>query len=258
MKLLLKLCFVPLLGLLFSAFSTPIFADAKSDYEYQYSQYRQHYIEYTILKNDFLSNPTLDNQQKAILAAKDTLSTRDLAKASYAKYLLNICQEKQTNYSRLKPVLDNLRTAILFFQNEAQKSLSLVTPADLAQYSNEYAVNTIIHDHSFYTGVVACKISELVRFQTQSKDAFDIILTKLSRPFSTPLQTRIDDLQALGNKINDAINIQTDKLFSEEDLKNIEGTDYFSEKSETMKKIKTLQLKWIDGLIDIDINYAHS
>lgn len=258
MKLLLKLCFVPLLGLLFSVFSTPIFADAKSDYEYQYSQYRQHYIEYTILKKDFLDNPTLDNQQKAMLAAKETLSARDLAKASYAEYLLTICQEKQTNYPRLKPILDSLRTARLFFQNEAQKSLALVTPANLAQYSNEYAVNTIIHDHSFRTGVVACKISELVRFQIQSKDALDIILPKLAKPFSTPLQTRIDDLQILGNKINDTINTLTDKLYSEEDLGNIEGANYFSEKTDTINKIKSLQLKWIDGLIDIDINYAHS
>jgi hypothetical protein len=258
MKLFSKLFFVSLFIAFFSWSCSTVFADAKSDYEYQYSQYRQNYIEYSILKKDFLENPTLDNQQKAVLAAKQTLSSRDLAKSSFAAYLLFLCQEKQTNYAPIKPSLDALSSAKAFYLAEAQKSQSIVTSANLASFSESYAVNTVTHDRSLRSGVVACKISQLVRFQIESKNALDVILPKLATPYSTSLQTRITDIQAQGNKINDTINAFTTKLYSEEVIDNIDNDSYFTNHSETVKKIQTLQLKWIDALIDIDINYAHS
>lgn len=257
MKLFARLLCIPSL-LLFFCVPTAVFADAKGNYEYQYSQYRQNYIEYTVLKNDYLANPTLDNQQKAVLAAKQTIASRDLAKANYAEFLLSLCQSNITNYTPIKPVLDSLTAAKVFFQAEAEKSQSIVTPAQLVTFTQEYQKNSVTHDRSFRTGVVANKISELVRLQVESKDALDIILPKLATPFSTPLETRIADLQTQGNKINDDINALTAKLFSEEDLQSIDGQNYFTDKTERIKKIQTLQQKWIDGLIDIDINYAHS
>jgi len=258
MKLFTRLLLITSLVLVFFTASTTVFADAKSDYEYQYSQYRQNYIEYSVLKKDYLENPTLDNQQKAVLAAKQTLSSRDLAKANFAAFLLDLCQEKQTNYAPVKPLLESLNTARNFYLAESEKSKSIVTPANLASYTQEYKLNTITHDRSFRTGVTACKISQLVRIQIQSKNALDVILPKLSTPFSTPIQTRIDDIQVLGNKINDTINTLTAKLFTDEEVSNIDNDYYFSNKNEIIRKIKVLQLKWIDSLIDIDVNYAHS
>ena len=258
MKLFSKLLLLPLLSLFLSTGATAVFADAKSDYEYQYGQYRQNYIEYTILKKDFLATPTLDNQQKAVLAAKQTLSSRDLAKASYAAYLISLCQEKQTNYALVKPILNSLASAKSFFLAEASKSKSIVTPANLVSFTGDYLTNVVPHDRSFRTGVIACKISQQVRFQIESKNALDIILPKLAIPFSTSLQTRINDLQSQGNKINDTIDTLTNKLYSEEQMDNIDNESYFINSSETIKKIQLLQIKWIDSLIDIDLNYAHS
>lgn len=250
---------LPVLPLfLFFICAVPVFADAKSDYEFQYSQYRQNYIEYTVLKNDYLGNQTLDNQQKAILAAKDTLKSRDLAKAGFADYILSLCQEKQTNYTLIKPFLDDLRAAKVFFTGQVSRSQSIITPADLLSFSASYASETLPHDRSFRTGVVACKISQLVRIQIESKNALDVILPKLLKPYSTPLETRITDLQSQGNTINDNINALTNSLFTEEQIQNIDSENYFSNISETVSKIKALQLKWIDSLIDIDVNYAHS
>lgn len=258
MKLFLKLSLLPLFLLYACIGTSTVFADAKSDYEYQYSQYRQNYIEHSVLKRDFLENPTLDNQQKAILAAKQTIKSRDLAKAGFAGYILFLCQEKQTNYQPIKPILDSLAQAKSFFLAEAEKSQSVVTPAQLASFSENYSTNAVTHDKSFRTGVIACKISQLVRFQVESKNALDTILPKLATPFSTSLQARINDLQSQGNKINDTINTMANKLFSEEQMENIDNENYFTNNSEVMKKIKLLQIKWIDSLIDIDINYAHS
>ncbi len=258
MKLLVKLLLSAFLFVLFGFSSQTVFADAKSDYELQYSRYRQNYIEYTILKKDYLANPTLDNQQKAVLAAKQTLQTRDLSKANYAAYLLSLCEGTKTNYAPVKPILDSLTQAKAFFLSEADKSQTIITPAQLATYTQNYLTAVVPHDRSFRTGIVACKISQLVSFQVESKNALDVILPKLATPFSTPLQTRIDDLQSQGNKINEDINTFTNKIFSEEEVLNIDYDNYFSNKSETIKKIQTLQLKWIDSLIDIDLNYAHS
>jgi len=258
MKLFSRLLITTSLLISFCLSTTTVFADAKTDYEFQYSKYRQNYIEYTVLKKDYLANPTLDNQQKAVLAAKQSIISRDLAKSSFAAFLYDRCQEKQTNYAPIKPTLDSLIIAKNFFLAQSEKSKSIVTPANLDQFTKEYLVEAVPHNRSFRTGVVACKISELVRIQTQSKNALDVILPKLATPFSTSIQARIDDIQILGNKINDAIDDFTEKLYSEEELVNIDNDYFFTNKNETIKKIQTLQLKWIDSLIDIDINYAHS
>lgn len=258
MKLFSKLLLTPLFFAFLSVGSTTVFADAKSDFDFQYSKYRQNYIEYTILKKDFLGNPTLDNQQKAVLAAKEAIKSRDLSKASFADYILSLCMEKQTNFTPVKPILDSLKAAKSFYVSEAAKSQTIITPANLLSFTQSYSENTISHDRTFRTGVVACKISQLVRIQIESKNAFDVILPKLATPYSTALNTRIDDLQTQGNNINDIINTFTNKLFSEEEVDNIDSENYFTNKIETIKKIQTLQLRWIDSLIDIDLNYAHS
>lgn len=257
MKLISKLLVI-FAALTFFGGASSVHADAKSDYEFQYSKYRQNYIEYSILKKDYLENPSLDNQQKAVLSAKQTISSRDLAKASYAAYLLDLCQENKTNYAPISRALDSLKAAKQFFLSEAEKSRGVVTPAQLAIFSSEYDTNTVIHDQSFMTGVVACKISNLVRLQVESKNALDIILPKLATPFSTSLKTRIEDLQILGNNINENINNFSEKLYSEEMQNNLNNETFFTDSAEILKKIRTQQLKWINGLIDIDINYAHS
>lgn len=258
MKLLFKLLLIPLFTTFLFVAPTGVFADAKSDFDFQYSKYRQNIIEYTILKKDFLDNPTLDNQQKAVLAAKDAIYSRDLAKASFADYLLSLCKEEKTNFAPVKPILDNLRNAKSFFQSEAVKSKTIVTPANLLSFTQSYLENTKVHDNSFRSGVVACKISEFVRIQIESKNAFDVVYPKLATPFSTALNTRINDLQTQGNNINDIINTFTNKLNTEEDMLNINNENYFYDKIETINKIQTLQLRWIDSLIDIDLNYAHT
>jgi hypothetical protein len=237
---------------------TPIFADAKSDYEYQYGQYRQNYIEYTLLKKDFLANPTLDNQQKAVLAAKQTISSRELAKANYAEYLLSLISSSNVTYAPINQIIQSLTSAKVYYTSEEQKSQSIVTPADLKTFTADYIANVIEPDRSFRTGDIAYKISQLVNFQVQLKNSLDIILPKLATPLSTPLQTKINDLQTQGNDINTMVDTFTNKLYSDEQIANIDSENYFSDKSETIKKIQTLQLKWIDSLIDIDVNYAHS
>jgi hypothetical protein len=258
MKLFSKLLIAPLLATLFCVLPSSVFADAKTDYEYQYSKYRQNYVEYSVLKKDYLANPTLDNQQKAVLSAKQTISSRDMTKSSFATYIMSICQTNQSNYAPITPVLDSLSSAKSFFLSQAEKAQTIVTPAQLQEFTKSYLVDVVPHDRSFRTGVVACKIAKLVRFQVESKNALDVILPKLATPLSTPLQTRIDDLQSQGNKINEEINNFSTKIFTEEDVNNIDYDNYFSDKTKTIKKIQTLQLKWIDSLIDIDLNYAHS
>ncbi|HOX96139.1 MAG TPA: hypothetical protein PLI45_02055 [Candidatus Woesebacteria bacterium] len=258
MKLFSKLLLLILPSIFFCFGTTTVLADAKSDYEYQYSLYRGKYIEYKLLKSDYISNPTLDNQQKAILAAKETLSARDLAKSNYAEYLLSLIKNTKANYKNIDPIIFSLTKAKNFFSNEALKSQSIATPADLKNFTQEYNTNVIEHDHSSRAGVVAYKLSLLVHFQQEMDNALNIILPKLATPISTPLKTKIEDLQKLGKSINASIDELANTLLSEEDLANIESENYFSEKSEAAQKIKSQQLKWMDSLIDIDLNYAHS
>ncbi len=257
MRLLVRLLSAGLLLLtLFPV--TAVFADYKTDYEYQNSQYRQHYTEYSILKKDYLENPTLDNQQKAILAAKAALKARDLAKASYSAHLLSLITASKTNYAPLNPFITSLSEARTFFALEAEKSQSIITPADLKKYTERYSRETLPHDRSLRTGVVVNKVARLISFQVDCKNALDIILPKLPSPYPTALKARIDDLQFLGNSINSEIDTFSASLSTEESLTEIDTDSYFDDKTEFLQKVQKQQLRWINGLLDIDINYAHS
>ena len=98
--------------LVIAATTTPLaWADAKSDYDYQYGQYRTGYSEFVILKQDYLNTPSLDNQQKAMLSAKQTILARDLAKASLHWYLMDLITGYQVDYGPMKRISTYLNIA---------------------------------------------------------------------------------------------------------------------------------------------------
>ena len=233
-------------------------ADAKSDYDYQYGQYRQNYIEYTVLKKDYLNNPSLDNQQKATLAAKQSIITRELAKASLAWYLGDLIHSSNVNYELVKPILSSLEVARSFFLTEAQKSQGLVTPENLKTYTDSYIDATIPHDQSFKYGIIVNKIVKLVRIQTDCKLAFDDLLPKLPSPTPTLVGTRMSELQEMAKGINSKIDTLANSLNPALGEENVDSEIFFTARIEKLNEIRALQLDWINRLIDIDINYVQN
>lgn len=234
-------------------------ADSKSDYEYQLSQYRKNFSEFSVLKRDFLSNPTLDNEQKSMILAKQTLLARDLAKASYASYLIDLIQKQNTQYPGLAPIIQRLSDARDFFKQKSSDSQKIVTPTELKDFTANYIKEVTIQDEAFLFGQVAYKLSQLIRFQIDTDTTFQSMLPKLPDPQPAPLKARIDYLPTQAKEINDNIDQLSSAIVSDEILRYPqEPNGYFRPMQIKIDSIKDLQKTVIDELIDIDTTYAQS
>lgn len=245
-----------LLAFLFLFIPNLVFADAKSDFEYQFSKYRDSYVEYRLFKKDYLSTPTLDNQQKALLAAKQSLNTRDLAKASFATYIRDLTVADKINYPVLNPILNDLVAAQSYYLTESNKSLALVTLADIDAYDKNYIKTYQDPEQAIKLGIVASKIAKLKYFHLQQEASLKSLKNKLSTNLSARVSERIIELetglQTIGNKIDTISNF----LVSPEGKENTESEIFFTARIEPISEIRTLQLDWMDLLIDLDLNYG--
>jgi len=236
-------------------FPLNVFADAKSDYEYQLAQYRKSYTEFSQLKRDYLANPTLDNQQKALIVARQALLARDLSKSSYALYLSELINAPNTSYEPFNKILTRLGEASIFFSSSAQKSQVVTTPAELKSFSAQYSRDTLIHDRSFYYGQVAAKLAQLIRFQLDMDGVLQTIYPKLPDPRPIPLKARLDEIPVKAAQINKQVADSTALITPTIEEGQLDP-DYFTDFSTTLGDIRSRQLLLIDQLIDIDLNYA--
>lgn len=258
----IKRVFLAILASFFVFFlaTNNVLASAKTDYDYQWSKYRENYAEYKLLKQDYLKNPTLDNQQKAILSAKQTILARDLAKSSYAKYMADLINTHNTGYKDLDPILARLDQASTFFSDQAELSQKIVTPADLKLFASEYSKAVYIHDQALAYGQVGSKIANLVRFQIDAKDGLDIMTPKLPVNKPAALQARLDDIPIFASNINAKIAETTALIIpkNERESFSLGPRGYIKPFVSKLEAIRKLQLSLIDQLKDIDISYVQS
>jgi len=234
------------------------FADSKSDFEYQFGKYRQGYADYTLAKQDFLSNPTLDNQHKAMLAIKESLVARDLAKASFASYLLDLININGAVYEPISPITNLLISAKIYFGNESSLAQGVITQANLKQFSGEYAVTSPVHDRTLKYGIVAHKVSKLVKIQLDLHKSYEDILPKLPKDIPIPLSARLSELLESEKQINAKINALAVGLNPTLDEDNLNSDVFYTSRIQKLSEIRQMQLDWINRLIDIDINYVQS
>ena len=252
-----KLIVIFLLLVMVAGFFTPsVFATAKTDYDFQWQQYRQNYSEFALLKRDYLANQTLDNQQKAILSAKQTLMARDLAKDAYARYLVDLINAQNTGYTALNPIIDRLKAASAFYVAEAQLSQKIITTNDLKTFALDYYDKTQIFDRSFEYGQIAVKIATLVRFQIDLKNNFDVLVPKLPDPLPAALKARLDEVPSLAQNINDKIATISARIIPENEEGILNQENYFNPFVDKLDEIKTLQLNLVNQFVDMDINYV--
>lgn len=256
MKLKLSIFFVFLYLCLFP--QNIVHADSRADYDFQLAKYRQNYVEFALFKSDYLQNPTLDNQQKAILSAKQTLQARDLAKASYARYLLSSIAAQDSGFTALDPIVIKLTNAVTFFNNEAQLSQQIINASDLKTYTLNYLKNYTIHDLSLYYGQVALKVATMVRFQINTKNELDAMIPQLPSDRPAPLQARLNAIPTLVSQINSQITQITSKIIPDSEEYILNESTYFDALSAQLEIVKSLQLNLIDQLRDIDLNYVQS
>lgn len=234
-----------------------ISADAKSDFDYQYSKHRESFLEYTLYKADYLSNPTLDNQQKALLSAKQSTNTRELTRASFVAFLRQLILENQL---RGYPMADNLNANLLvaqqFFLMESQKTLGVVTIADLDKFNQDYLLEYPKHESYLKAGIVGHKLARLKYFANRQDEALKELKSKIPSTVSVRAFERINSLESELATIQTKIDTLSDYLITQESLDNTQSEVFFTSRVEFLAEIRSLQLAWMDKLIDLDLNYA--
>lgn len=252
----MSLKFVIPIIVLFFLVSTTVFASSKSDFDFQYSKYRQSYSEFLLFKKDYLDTSSLDNQQKAILSAKETINVRDLTKAAFTSYVRDLITNNNLNYPPLVSIADNLLESQQFFMNEAVKSQSIITLANLNDFNDNYLNAYIKHEQSIRVGIVAQKIAKLKYFSVQQEKSLASLKSKIQTvTVSQRVSERITELSQNLSQVSEKIDLLLNDLTSEENLAT-EGDIFFSSKVDQLSEIRALQMSWMDKLIDLDLNYG--
>lgn len=243
--------------IIFSLAVASVNADAKADFDFQFTKHRESFSEFTLYKKDYLTNPTLDNQQKALLSAKQTTNTRELTRASFAALLRELILMNQLRGNKMADDLNaNLFAAQQFFLSESQKSLALVTIADLDAFNASYNIEYPKHDRYLKAGIVGHKLARLKYFALKQDESLQSLKAKIPSDVSVRVFERIAGLENDLKTIHSKVDNLSDFLLTEESLDNTQSEVFFSSRIELLAEIRQLQLSWMDKLIDLDLNYA--
>src|SRR3989344_3954752 len=114
-----------------SVFTSSVQATPQSDYEYQLTQYRKYNTEFKSLKEDNQKNPTLDNQQKALQAAKQTIISRDQTKIAYIDVILDSIRSQGLTQDHILQTEQDLVNAKAFYGSQITLVKEIVSVTDL-------------------------------------------------------------------------------------------------------------------------------
>lgn len=249
--LLLTTCYLLLTGQA-SAQSTPYL----SDYNFQLDQYRKNYAEYQNFKNDYIAHPTLDNEQKAILSAKQTISSRELAWANFILALSDSIRGTGINYPLSEKAKTDLAVIAKYHFDQAVAVGGVVTRADLTTFTKNELKVTATHKLALTQAQVANKLVQLINFQTSAKAAYDSLLPKLTAVSDeVSVKNGLDQIQTSSIQINDQISTLAKKT-GDLNVDQFSVDQFYSNSSEILIQIRASVNRLVNIIIDLDTNYV--
>lgn len=252
--------FLIFLTLSFLFATSLVFAQSNSylsDYNFQLDQYRKNYAEYQNFKSDYEKHPTLDNEQKAILAAKQTIISRELAWANFVLSLSSSINTSRVSYPFINKVISDLTTLSEYHFGQAKEAEGITNRDGLTAFTKKSSSAVASHRLLLAKAQVANKLAQMIRFQLDAKMDYDSLLPKLE-PVKDEIvvQNGQNQIETYGKQINDQIASvveETEKLQA-----SLDSYDQFlSTVSETLSKIRSLQSRLVGIIIDLDVNYVH-
>lgn len=228
-----------------------------SDYQFQLDRYRKYYAEYQNFKSDYDAHPTLNNEQKAILAAKQTINARELAWGNYALMLSEMISSTGVNYPFTSKAISDLALMAKYYFSQGTASESIVTRADLTLFTKNELKNTSSYKLILAQAQVAGKVAQLIKFQTESAAAYNSILPKLEKlKAEVAVANGLEQIQTYGQEVNNQINSLSEKV-SKIDSQQYSQDRIYSESSQTLRQIRTTMNRLVNVIIDLDTNYVH-
>lgn len=229
----------------------------QTDYQYQLDQYRKNYSQYQIYLRDYKDESSLNNEQKAITAAKDTLRSRELALAHYYWWQSELVQFTKVDLPVVKQAISDFNDIGQYHYQQLGLIDNIVTRADLTSYTKKNRKDVDKQQLAITKNQTAAKIAKIVSIQLDIKRAFDAIIPQLESTKSTnpSIQNGLDQVSDYSNQVNDLVNSlseQTVKL----DLDIKRAPQFFEDSTETLNQIHALQLKLINLIIELDTAYV--
>lgn len=247
-------CLITLLFL-----STPIFAEntPESDYQYQLSQYRRNYAEFQIYKKDFLANNTLDNEQKAILAAQNTIASRELTMASFIRILKQSIYNSQVNQPIFIEAQDSLDTLLDYHLEQSQNVTQIQTKKDLAEFTAKSQSQLANNQATIDSIQVVNKLSKLINFVEKIDKQYALLMPQLENKKNLALvASGIEEIEKNRVKINDDIDLVVKQI------NIIKSSNLATRRKATetanaaLSRIQLNERLIINRLIDFDKNYV--
>lgn len=227
-----------------------------SDYNFQLDQYRKNYAEYTNFKKDYDDRPTLNNEQKALLSAKQTIIARELTWANFYLLLSESIAKPGVSYPLVNQATTDLTTVANYHFNQVSKVDSIVTRTDLTAFTKEELTTLANERLPVVKAQVANKLATIIKFQVDAKTAYDSLVSKLeSVKNEVSVKNGLDQIEVFSGQINGQIEAVAKKTT---DFKQAEGSinQFYANTSEALKEIRTLQNRLVSVIIDLDTNYV--
>ncbi len=258
MKIARLLTLLLTITLLAGLFTTAISAQNThlSDYQFQLDQYRRNYAEYQSFKADYDEHPTLGNEQKAILAAKQAIISRELAWGNFVFVLSDSITAPQVNYPFINDSVSSLSSIAAYHLNQAAEAKKISTRSDLTAFTiKELSVNAT-HTLPLIQAQVSNKLAQMIKFQIDAKAAYDALPPQLE-PVKNDLTVRngLDQINTYSQQINEQIDALSKKA-SNLDLQSANQNQYFTDTSQSLAVIRGLQNRLVAVIIDLDTNYV--
>ncbi len=227
-----------------------------SDYNFQLDQYRRNYAEYLNFKKDYDGRPTLNNEQKALLSARQTIVARELAWANFYLALSESISQTGVNYSLTAKSVTDLANIAKYHFGQADNAKNIVTRADLTSYTKAELKILAVERQSTIQAQVANKLGELIKIQVEAKKAYDTLLPQLELVKNEiSVKNGLDQIQIYSSQITAAIEELSTKT-TNFNLNEGNQDQFYQDSSEALKVIRNLQNRLASVIIDLDTNYV--
>jgi|CXWL01.1.fsa_nt_gi hypothetical protein len=227
-----------------------------SDYQFQLDRYRSNYAEYLSFKADYDERPTLSNEQKAILSARQAIISRELAWGNFVLVLSDAISLPGINYPFINKSITDLSAIANYHLNQAIEAGKISTRSDLTAFTKKELSVNATYVLPLIQAQVANKLATLIKFQIDAKAAYDVLLPQLELvKDDITVRSGLDQINTYSQQINEQIDELAQKA-SELDISGSNQNQFFSDTSLAMAAIRSLQNRLVTIIIDLDTNYV--
>ncbi len=228
----------------------------ESDYRFQLDQYRRYYAEYQNYKKDYEARPSLENEQKALLSAKQTIIARELAWANFYLIMGQSLLAPGVTYPLVTKAVTDMNSLASYHFNQASLAEKIVTRSDLTEYTLAEMKVLPTHGLPLTQAQIAIKVAQLIKLSKDAKSANDSLVPALS-PVKEEItvQNGLSQIEAYSRQVNEQIETLSKKAL-ELVFETANQPRFLDESSLALAEIRSNLRRLVDVIIDLDTNYV--